>query len=342
MTSNQTTFNGYPQLGAKRAQWLHEDLGIESPQELARASVDEIDTALRARNQRLARNIIEDWIEKAQEDIVSLALISSPSSNVEQAEVPAALAFATAMHESAATALDPPSSNAVHKTILNPVNDWARVAAFIVEYQERVPVGHDEYRTHAYQIEADTSHLYGIIDNGAVWPGLEREELCQWMSARVKDSDAVAAQDAPTEIQHLDRPTVATIEIRQIQFVQPPDAHIPVAQMRGHQPLEGSLKSEEPFAIEIAFDLIGAEADVQALKHTLFFGQIFAHQRETRQDVHLGNTIPQPLAAAEKPYTTRLPAATLAAGEYQVSILVKFKVTPPIVGYISLPSLHVL
>lgn len=348
MSSNQTErnpasaqgsgFKGYPQLGIKRQQWLREELGIQSPQEMARASVNEIDATLKAKKQRLARNIIEDWIEQAKTDVAAAELASTQSPLAEQAgSSPEAES-----HESTADVPKPTAARTIHEAASTQASDWQLTAAFIVEFQERIPAGNAEFRTRAYQIEVDTSQLHGIIDNGAVWPGLEREQLCQWMSDRVTGSDLAKEQDEPSEIQRLDEPSLATIVIKQIRFFQPLDARTPVAEIKNHQPLDGTLKRDEPFAIEIVFDIAGGESVARSLDRTRFYGQVFTHNKETRQDEHLGNTTPQSLSAENRSYTTRLPAATLAGGEYRISILVKFKITPPIIGHIEIPSLYVI
>lgn len=118
-----TVING---IGEARQAWLQENLDITTYADLAALSADTVEAALRANRRFAARDLIEEWVETAED----LAAEQERESAV------------------------PPSRQTRFEV-------WQPFASFVVEFQERKLAGQPkEQRTKVHYMETDTETIW--------------------------------------------------------------------------------------------------------------------------------------------------------------------------------------
>jgi len=141
-------------IGPARQQWLREAFNVRAFQDLAALTLDEIQAKLRASGQIASRQHIDQWIAQAKQLMITRA---EPS-------------VWLAVEAKNNAAIHPPPGNAT----------WKPFASFVVEFQTRPLAGQGaQLRTKVHHIEEDTC---------AHWPGIENQQLVQWMLAQVMES----------------------------------------------------------------------------------------------------------------------------------------------------------
>ena len=149
MTVNETPRDDLtviPGIGPVRQRWLREALGVETYEDLAAFSADELEARMKAAGRSVSRSDIERWIGEAQR-------LASP----EPTEAGDELVGNEAPEEAA------PEEE-----------KWRPFASFVVEYQKREEG--EERRTTVHHMEEDKD---------ASWPEIVRIELCQWMLEQI-------------------------------------------------------------------------------------------------------------------------------------------------------------
>ncbi|NET37887.1 MAG: hypothetical protein F6K19_38795 [Cyanothece sp. SIO1E1] len=186
-------------------------------------------------------------------------------------------------------------------------SEWHTFASFRAEFQARQIEDCVEQRTTIRHQETDTIQS---------WPGVEAEELQQWMLHRV---DQASPSEPITE-----QPPVAariTTQLNQLCLLQPPETGLPLCVKQASQMLP-AMSSNEPFALEVAFDLLGeAIADITRQPVTYQIQWDAKGLNPPYELIHLGGIEPQRLVADQTSYTTRLPEATLHSGIYRLQVL---------------------
>lgn len=309
-------------IGPARQQWLIKVFDVRTFSTLAALSVDQIEAALKAEKRLMvARPEIHEWIVQARE----LAAASDLASQ-QEAEPAAAKAEG--------------ASNA--PTTL----EWKPFASFVVELRERTREGQaEEYQTSVHHVEADKSET---------WPGLDGEALCEWMLAQVhrealpeteEPERAEEPEEEPAEAVSAERPPTAesdiAIQVTQIQIRQPTGAEKPAYTVRHDQIFSGFVRSAEPFALEVSFQLVGSATTDIAKKEIPFFCQFYVRNLATGASLHLGNSMPSTLVEGQSSYTATLHSANLPEGAYRMQTLVLVQNTPPIPGFMEVPILQV-
>lgn len=302
---NLTTIKG---IGPVRQRWLRESLNVRTFRDLAALSADEIESRLKIEGGIASRSDIEEWIVQAQE----LAATELPSQRVVE----------SADAEAEATANSPAAGG-----------KWQPFASFVVEFQARQVEGQaEEQRTTVHHMEADKSET---------WPGIEGERLCQWMLGQLGGKlQQELEEELPVEARLAAARTVA-VEITQVQAFQPPDVETPTAASEANQPFSGFVRSDEPFALEVSFELTGPGADDVAKRRTTYSAHFHLRSLTTREKIPLGDTKAAPLDG-EAPYTARLSQTSLQPGLYRLRALVTLQSTPPRKGYLEVPLLQVV
>ena len=316
-------------IGPARQRWLRDSLDVRTFADLAALSVDEIESRLKADKQIASRGTIEVWITAARERAAA-------------AGGPKQLAGVSAGKESQEQARDSAEPNKIDSRREKPVpskDGWKPFASFVIEFQERSLEGQaTEYRTTAHHMEADT---------GTNWPGIEAEAHCRWMLGQLGDRVSIeparaeeplpepAAPGAPVARQPVQ------VHISQIRAFQPPRAASPVGTGTPGQPFEGLLKENQPFSLEILFNLVGEAAADLAQEQAIFRARAYVQDQSTGTSTHLGDTEPGTLAEGELAYAAVLRALTLPPGAYRLYALVTLQAVSVKPDFVTLPVFEV-
>jgi hypothetical protein len=296
-------------IGSVTQQLLGEGLDVRTFGDLARLSVDEIESKLRERGQTTSRSEIEGWIARAQE--LASATESSPQPTSESLEGETARPIDESTEE----------------------GEWHSCASFRVEFQFREIDGKTEEQTTARYLDTDRAKI---------WSGLESDRICQWMLEQLSEARA-SVQPQGTRKQGTTAVSPPVVKIEQIQILQPPQTDMPIVVDAARGLFPGSLKRGEPFALEIAFSLVGspeadtAEAPIQCRT------QMYARDRATGATISLSDEACETSSDGELLYATALPATTLQKpGIYHLQILVAPEGQPAVPGYFEIPLLQVI
>ena len=336
-SNNLTRIEG---IGETKAQWL-KAIGITTIQDLASASADYLESRLKAEGHTPGRNEIEKkWIAQAQDlvdatssqqtiDPVAIEAAIPPSAPP-KSDTPPVEAISEPEVEATVPLSPPPQPDAPPveatselevkaETLVNPSTElvnpsteqeaWSTFAAFAVEFQDRGTKDHTEQRTIVRHVMTDTVQL---------WPGIEGERLKRWILGQVnqaKPSQPVTKQSA-TE-------TPVIVKMGQLRLLQPAGTSMPVLVMQAGRILSNSIRSSEPFTLEVSFELVGdALADLAGKEVTYCVQWDAKNLAPPHEIISLGDTEPTPVVEGQTAYTTLLPEVMLDSGIYRLQILV--------------------
>lgn len=313
-------------VGPARQRWFNEALGVRTFRDLAEMSADEIESRLKADKQIASREAVEAWIAEAQDRAAkaeSALQLSAASENI--------------------TASQPVQSGAGDddgKGLPTTRTDgWRPFASFVVEFQERS--GEDqaiEYRTSAHHMESDTSRE---------WPGIERDQHCQWMLDQIGEriSKELDFKEHPARKGIAEQVPVARslveVRIAEVLAYQPPQADAPVGSGQAGESFEGYLKGDQPFVLEIHFDLVGEAAVDLSARQAVYRIRSYVRDQFTGESTHLADAEPGNLAKGELRYVARLPAATLPPGEYQFFAFVSLQAVSVRPDFVTFPVVNI-
>lgn len=322
-----TTIKG---IGPARQKWFYETLGVRTFRDLAERSVGEIESRLKAEKQIASRESIEAWIAEAQDRVAV--------SEQKKAEKPVNDDIEEDRSPSKTTVSEAGDDNGSERSATRS-DGWKPFASFVIEFQERS--GEDqatEYRTSVHHMEADSSKE---------WPGIERDQYCQWMLDQLGDriSKKPDLEEQPAEEAPEKRIPVVTsqVEVRidQVRAYQPLRADTPVGGGQAGQSFEGHLRGDQAFALEIIFDLEGETAADLAAQQPSFTIRSYVQDQFTGESTHLGDAEPGNLVKGELRYTAKLPHATLTAGEYRLFAFVNLQAAGVRPDFVTFPLVNV-
>lgn len=293
-------------IGSVTQQLLRELLDVRTFSDLARLSVDEIESKLRERGQTASRSEIEGWIAQSRE------LASATESPVGEREE---------------------GETSQQADELTEAGEWHSFASFQVEFQVREIDGATEEQTTARSLDTDRTKT---------WSGLESDRICQWMLEQLSEV-RVSAQLPGTQEQGKTAVSPPVVKIEQIQILQPPQTNMPIVVDAASGLFPGSLKRGEPFALEIAFNLVGSTEAEVAEAPMQYRTQIYARDRATGTTITLSDETSETFDEDERLYTSLRPTTPLQKpGIYHLQILVAPEGQPAIPGYFEIPLLQVI
>lgn len=300
-------------IGPTRQEWLRTSFHIRTYGDLAALSPDEIEAQLKAAGRIAARRAIEAWIAQAQ-------LLAAPVS-------PGLPHAQAASRPEAATAANVPSER----------NQWDAVASYVVEFQTRLGETLEkktqEYRTAVHHMEADV---------GKAWPGIKTDELCAWMLDQVRENEV---NEPTTEFLVEPKPAVRAplqVVISHIGVFQRPDIATQIMVSEISRPFQGIINGDEPFALEIAFELTEQGATDVANREIRYSAQFHGHNLATGASIYLGDVKDAVLMAGKGSGVARLSNISLRPGIYRLRIVVVLQSRPPKADYIEVPLLQVM
>lgn len=312
-------------IGQARKTWLAETFDVSSFAGLAALTVDEIETALKASGKLSSRLEIESWIAQAQ----ALAATSTAAQPAEAEQENGELV-----------------ENGRHSPLINregnidamalPRGAWQPVASFVVEFQSRN--GQEtaaEWRTVAHYMEADS---------GASWPGIETEQLRQWIEEQVSFSTRVeSVATAPMLAQQPEAavPSPITLQVREIRLIQPPDYSATIDISKPERTFLGHVLRQRPITLEVALELAELSASTATSVAFNYRAQCLLHNLSTGKRPYLLDMEVRPLSGEQAAYQTQLADLSLEPGMYKLGVLLKGR-SPFSTNYFELPRLNVL
>jgi predicted flap endonuclease-1-like 5' DNA nuclease len=359
-------------IGPARQQWLRGSLGVRTYRDLAALSTDEIESYLKAEGQIVSRSDIEQWIARAQELAAAADLssgrVDSPTS---EGEWQPFASFVVEFQAREVKRRAEEQRTTIHHMEADKGEAWPgiegeRLCQWMLEQvSEKVPREPEE-APNVIPIKDEHGKIVGSMSIGEPKVTLSGpfeispEEYKAILEAPevVKTSLVVMVPESKTEEEAaptreaalpeasivIEEPAAApsvTVEIAQVRAFQPPDAETPTAVGEASQPFSGFVRSGEPFALEVFFELAGAGADDVVKRQTTYNAQFHVRNLTTRARKHLGGTKPAALVAG-KPLTAMLPQVSLQPGLYRLRVLVTLQDAPPIAGYFEVPLLQVV
>lgn len=141
-------------IGAARQQWFRDSFHVQTLAELATLALNDIEAQLKASRQIVSREQIALWLAEANR----LANVADHSPSQ-----------AASLVNSASRAQERQQADKPR---------WKPFASFVVEYQTRlVDSQKEEQCTKVHHIETDTC---------AAWSGISKEQLCEWIIAKLE------------------------------------------------------------------------------------------------------------------------------------------------------------
>jgi hypothetical protein len=257
--------------------------------------------------------------------------------------------------------------------------DWQSLRLLMVEFQARLLDSRPEFRTIVTSSEPDQSQNWpglpedrlqqwvhqqlseveatalgtlGLTSTQSSEP-LAELQVAEDISAEQTETVEAGAdgfQEVDNEIQAVPQEELQLAlnpEIVQLAIYQPtnPEAHIVISpnDLRPTKKVgRGSLSSQQPFSIEVAFSLAGQQLRNQRLEEVFYKIQVFAQNRINHQWVELGETDPTSLDKPQPTYVARLLNKNLTPGMYRLQVITSFSGREMALSSIEMPLLNVV
>jgi hypothetical protein len=316
-------------IGPVKQQWLRELLQIHTFRDLSSFSVDEIESKLRVQGHITSKSEIEQWIVQAEKlATAEQSLQEFVESSDSEVEEPSCLPVqeSESCHQVMASVDTETGENSLSSTV---PGEWQSFASFRIEFQSRQIKGQvEEQRIIVHYLEANQFQT---------WSDLESDRLQQWMLDRIGEGML-----QPPEGEHPNLALPVAVEITQIQAFQSTQTARPMVVERGNRLFPSAFRSDQPFALEVAFHLTGLTAANLTEKQVAYYAQFYIRDRFTDVVTHLGDTEPTPLVEGQLSYTAMLGEITLAPGMYRLQAIVKLQGVPATLGSFKVPLLQVV
>jgi hypothetical protein len=316
-------------IGRVKQQWLRELLHIQTFRDLSSFSVDAIESRLRSQGHITSKIEIEQWIVQAEKlaatEQSSQQFVESPDSEVEKP-----LHLPTQESESSDRVMASVDAETGENSFSSTEPDeWQSFASFRIEFQSRKIKGQvEEQRILVHYLETNQFQT---------WSDLESDRLQQWMLDRIGEGML-----QPPEGEHPDLALPVAVEITQIQAFQPAQTAKPMVVQRGNRLFPSAFRSDQPYALEVAFHLTGLTAAHLTGKQVAYYAQFYIRDRVTDVVIHLGDTEPAPLIEGQLTYTAMLPETILEPGIYRLQAIVKLQGVSATLGSFKVPLLQVV
>ena len=306
-------------IGDVRQQRLQESLGVYTFEDLAKLTVAEIQSDLKAGGHSVSEDAIKEWLAEARQRAQSAEQMTHSSASLATEETQPAPA---------------------------PEGKWETAAAFIVEFQRYRLAGTEEkQRTKIHHMQSGKDET---------WPNVEGQHILPWMLSRLeaepqpiltkkaasqgslKPAPAMPAQHKPEDKKSVKVP------ITQVKIYQPMETNTPMTFGQADQLFSGNVRGNEPFALEAAFELDDALSLANHKTPVQYHIGFSVDNRATGKNIHLGTTRPKALQRGPGSYTARLDELKLQRGVYRLQVLVTVQTTANTLSFLEIPLLQVI
>lgn len=335
MNSTDNVFDDLTRLRGittKRQQLLRESLYIRTFLDFANRPTAEIEAAFKEKGQNVSRDTIERWQRKARE-------LAAAQTGLQQV---VELDNRDTKGEANSPAVE---------------GEWEWCGAFIVEFRVRKVRGQIKERQirveqrkidkkgtwlednkikNSSSIAGERIYAWMLEQLGEeAWTEAEQAQLTEksrvGVSLAESSSDESSATKAPIKVQ-----------VTQIRAFQPPDTDTPSGIGEPNQPFAGTLKSDEPFALEVAFRLPESAFAYLTTREVMYQANFYVRKLDTRVSESVGDSERARLVSGKEFYTARLPEAVLQPGKYRLGVLVKLRNSAPSINYLETSLLQVI
>ena len=304
-----TRING---IGEVRQKLLQELFGVYTFQDLAKLTVEEIQPALKAKGHAVSDETIKIWLAEARR----IALTAGKMPHL------------------------PENSGIGDKQeTTNREGKWETSAAFIVEFQEYCRVGNKErQRIKIHHVQSG---------QGKTWSSVNGQSLLAWMMAQSDAEREAGSKHSPesltvlSEQRKLKDTKPLNIQIVGVNIYQPAEVNTPITFGQAAQLFSGSVRGNEPFALEASFNLDAMPKvnNKMPVQYQVSFG---ADNLSTGANIYLGTTQQNTLQKDRFSYAVRLDELTLPPGSYRLKVLVTLNTAPKILRFLEIPLLQVV
>lgn len=217
--------------------------------------------------------------------------------------------------------------------------EWKSLATFVIYFQEGKG---GEPHTTANHVQSDTT---------VTWPGFNGGHVCRWMLETAREvlpethpeaAEAQPVAEPPSGASVASSLAGASLHITRLQIFQPPSATtpLPVAPPAGSP--QGFIRGDDPFALEVSLQLIGAADTFPAGEHPDYLARFYAYDHATGRTIHLGEAAAPADATNDLSATVRLPEAGLSPSHYRLYVVAALPTTIVKPGYLEAPMLNVV
>jgi hypothetical protein len=366
-------------IGQVKQQWLRESLKIYTFQDLARLSIAQIESTLKAEWQTVSRREIKGWIAQAQKlaanELSLQPLVEFPDADIEElgALPTQEEQFCEFAVESVSTETEAPcplqtqeiqaSQQVVESVITETEASYtfatqeAQSCELVVEsanteaQENRLPfAGKDEWRSFAsFKVEFQLRQIERLVKEQRIIVQYLEADKCQAWSSLENDRLQQWMLDQIIErmqdLSEAESPVGASpvvLEIDHIQAFQSSQTYRSMVAKPGNRLFAGSISSEQPFALKITFSLAGLNAANLTKKPIAYFAQFYVRNRITEIVTHLGDAESGTLLEGQLSYTAMLPETFLQPGVYRLEAIVKLQGVSAAPASFKIPLLQVV
>ena len=316
-------------IGSIKQQWLRELLHIYTFRDLASLSVAEIESRLRAEGRIASKSEIEGWIVQAH-TLVAAEQFSRQLAEFSNTQAEELSYLPTQKSESSQPVRESADTETEGSLLpLTEQSEWKSFASFKVEFQSRKREGQaEEQRIIVHDLKANTFQT---------WSEMESSQIQQWILDRVTEEIQQAS-----EVDNAFSAPPVTIEITQLQILQPPQTERAIVIGKGNRIFPNAIISQTPFALNVSFSLAGLIAANLTQREAVFYAQLYARNRVTGIISHLGDTELSNLIKEQLSYKAMLTAIIPEPGLYRLQILIKLQDIPTLIGSFKIPMIQVV
>ena len=299
-------------------QYLQERLGIQSLQDLAQASAEDIEAALRGSDVAISMETAISLIDNAQQ------LLGSAEATVWQTRVSFLLKFQTRIVE-----------GSQQEQIYAVCQDSDEAKATFPEIDGKAA---QDWMVQEYQRFASSSASENLPDDENVTLSMSAsdESVHQANVAIVSYPPSPEDESFPTTELSL------SLNVLKVSLFQPPGARIPIILSNGVHSLPRPLMAREMFDFEIFFEL-PEMVNTPLPAPVKYQIEGFAKSLDSSGSIiSLGESQPTGLRDYESYYETLLPDVSLPPGLYRVQLLINFSGAPIPFGFYDSLQFHVV
>jgi hypothetical protein len=253
-------------------------------------------------------------------------------------------------HKLAKLSLENEQSVEVEINSSNDDCEWEYIAAFNVEFKvQKIKDAEDVMEIIVRPVEI-TKDGDWLDTKGEKPTPVTGEELYQWMLEQLTEKTPsepgeVHKHEKKTGTSYRKIPIDTTdvkMKITEVLLYQPPEIETPTVKGEMGKPFHGLLVGDQPFDLQVSFDLVGSDTKEVTKKNIPFSAKFLTRELPLGEPSVLGNTDPKTLLNNHTSYKVKLSDVSLSPGVYCLQIFAKLFSSPPIHDYLEVPLLQVI
>ncbi|MDX2216650.1 MAG: hypothetical protein SFY66_25525 [Oculatellaceae cyanobacterium bins.114] len=213
-------------------------------------------------------------------------------------------------------------------------SEWHSAASFTVTVQHRLIEGQRAYQTVVQHLDSGETET---------WSELKTSQLQNWIETRLTPLDADSTPPStPPAPEWLFETQTLRVKVNQLQITQPSQTASVMVIDQTHQAFLNSIQSGHPFALGVAFEIVGLES-VHPTTPFTYVAQVYARHRHTGLTLPLSSVEVTELAGQGPYYQASFPQVMFEEpGLYRLQILVSLRQVKAPSGFFEIPLLQVI